>query len=717
MDISILKALGIVDCAVLLRENKSQFRLLDGAQAWLIKLLPTAQKEKTILIEDASLFLSDFLLDAEEFWNENHEGQVKSGIWTEQYGDEVIYLEAFAAVHEEDSYLIIKNAEQIYHERKQTLQIARELAISNDEVIERHDYLSERLRAILLDNAQSESRLPLHEAIRYANIGVIITDEKLFVQEVNPAAFDIFDLAQSKDQDSIFNIVVDLIERQYPEKSIFSSNKHWTGEVYWHTPPIASRWLKLNINPVLGDTGQVKFWIVSFNDQTRIKHLLQTNEELALHDPLTGLPNRQYFWQTLQSCTTNQEPFYLLSVDIVNFKNTNELHGYLEGDNLLKQVAIRLRNELNEGDFITRMGADEFMVIRKRNDSLLSTQNTSFEEDTYALAKRLNEQCNLSFTTSKSTYSELAIKIGVTEYPKDASNAEELLVAADLALSFAKANQADVNNPIQFYSNDIKKAANRRHLLEKALRLAIDRNELELYLQPIYEIKTDKIIKAEALLRWNFNDEIIMPDEFIPIAESSELINIIGRWVICRACEIVKQLQSINVEIPISINFSPKQIHDTGLIGFIGANIEMMNVDTRLLELEVTEGVLINNYGKVSAFLHDLKRKGLSISVDDFGTGYCSLAYLKHLPIDTLKIDRSFIKDVTDIDNENDKAIVNAIISLAENLNLGIVAEGIETDAQQDFLLTHKCNFGQGYLLSRPLPVNEFERLLSTKKH
>lgn len=712
MDLSILQTLGIVDCAVLLRVNKSQFRLLDAAGSWIYKLIPNASVGQTTLIDEESLFLNDFLLDAEQFWATHYQGQVKSGIWTEQNGKEVLYLEAYAAVQENRAYLILKNAEQLYHERKHTLQIARELTISNDEVMERHDYLSERLRSILIDHAQINSRLPLHEAIRYANIGVVITDHKMFVQEINPAAFDIFDLPANKNHDNLLQTIIDLIDRQYPEKSIFKGSKHWSGELFWHTPPISSKWLKININPVLSTAGQISHWIISFSDQTRIKHLLQTNEELALHDPLTGLPNRQYFWQTLQSCVTNEEPFYLLSIDIINFKNANELYGYLEGDNLLVQVAKRLSKNLAKDDFITRIGADEFMIIRKFNKANKKFDQSAFSDDTLNFANELTSACCEPYFTKDDRRCELPVKIGIAEYPSDAKKTEELLNCADLALSFAK---IEVNTNVQFYTEQLKEASKRRLLLENALKDAIENDELELYLQPIYDINSGKIIKAEALLRWCYKGVIVMPDEFIPIAEASDSINVIGRWVISRACEIIKRLESNNIKVPLCVNFSPKQIYDINLISFIRSNIEMMNIDTQMLELEVTEGVLINNYQKVSTFLHELKLQGVSISVDDFGTGYCSLAYLKHLPIDSLKIDRSFIKDVATCDDDN--AIVTAIIALAQKLNLGIVAEGIETNEQQAFLLANNCNVGQGFLFSKPVNLDSFEKLFVGLPH
>jgi len=705
MDISVLTSLGIVDCAVFIRTRCNHFVLEGGGGNWLSILLPNANTKIAFDITQNSLFLDDFLIDAESFWlTQQNSKQVKSGIWTEESNNKCLYLEAFASKFENNCYLIIKNAEQSFFERRETLQVARELSISNDSMVERHDYLNDRLRALLIDNANNDNRLPLHEAIQYANIGIVITDEKLIVQDINPSAFEIFDQGDHKNHNRILIELRNLIERQYPEKTIFSGVKAWHGEVYWHAPPLASKWLKVSVHPILNSMGNLAYWIISFSDQTRIKHLLQTNEELALHDPLTGLPNRQYFWQVLQQRISNKSPFFLINIDIVNFKNINEVYGYLAGDELLKQIAARIAGELHEHDFMTRIGADEFMIIRYCNDSQLKFNETSFEEDSIALSNSISMLCEQALYTNDQRRCELSVKMGLAQFPSDAIKSEELLNYADLALTVAKTKSS---NGIELFNDKIKQASSRRLMLEDALRHAIENNELELYLQPIFDMNTQQLIKAEALLRWNHNNEMIMPGEFIPIAESSDMINVLGRWVIARACEIIKHLDARDIQIPLSINFSPKQIYDTNLIGFIRANIDTMDIRANLIDLEVTEGVLIKSYDRVSAFLHELKHLGVTISVDDFGTGYSSLAYLKHLPIDTLKIDRSFIVDLA-IDDDDSTAIVSAIIALAQKLKLKVIAEGIETLEQENALMSQNCAGAQGFLYSAALPLDQF---------
>ncbi|MFW8590848.1 EAL domain-containing protein [Glaciecola sp. 2405UD65-10] len=704
MNASILSTLGIVDCAVLLRDETGSFELKEGGSDWLSALIPNAKNQHNFELGDTSLFLADFLIDANQLWQSSDQNDnLGSGIWTEELPQLTLYLEAFACKIDGEHFLIIKNAEQFYFERRETLQIARELSISNDNMVERHDYLNERLHSLLVDNANNESRLPLHEAIRSASIGVIITDHHLHVQDINPVTYKIFNQPEHQSHHQILSDLKDNIERQYPEKDIFTANIPWQGELFFHTPHNSSKWIKVNVNPVVAPNGKISNWIISLSDQTRLKHLLQTNETLALHDPLTGLPNRQYFWQSLQTSINDESPFFLINIDIVNFKNINEVYGYLAGDELLKQVSKRISSELHESDFITRFGADEFMIVRYENPSDLVSKGRSFEEDTLAIAESLRTACEQTLYTSDFRRCELSVKIGLAQYPQDSSRAEELLNFADLALSQAKLKSS---SGIELFNDEIKKASKRRVLLGEAIRLAIDNNELEIYLQPIFDMKSGKVVKAEALLRWKLGNDLVMPDEFIPVAENSDMINVLGRWVIARTCELLKQLAEQDIHIPISVNFSPKQIYDVNLVGFIKTNLETMGIDPQLLDLEITEGVLIKNHDKVSAFLRELKQIGLSISVDDFGTGYCSLAYLKNLPIDTLKIDRSFIIDIAT--DEGDHAIVEAIIALAQKLKLNVIAEGIETSEQQNMLLSDQCQNAQGFLYSKALPIKDF---------
>jgi EAL domain-containing protein (putative c-di-GMP-specific phosphodiesterase class I) len=282
---------------------------------------------------------------------------------------------------------------------------------------------------------------------------------------------------------------------------------------------------------------------------------------------------------------------------------------------------------------------------------------------------------------------------------------------ADLALHHAKQRGAD---PVQFYSLDLKIASERRLKLEEALRHAIERNQFELHIQPIFDLCSNKIVKAEALLRWHISDEeTISPEEFIPIAEESGQIVSIGRWVISEVCRVLARLTKESLSIPLSLNLSPRQISDRHLFDFINNAVIKNRVSPDLLELEITEGVLVDNHEKVRKLLQELREMGVRVAIDDFGTGYSSLSYLKYLPIDCLKIDQSFVFDLAT--NPDDQAIVLAVIAMAKSLKLKVIAEGIETELQKRFLEEHECLTGQGFYLSSPLPIHDLIGLVNSQ--
>ncbi|MFC3122303.1 putative bifunctional diguanylate cyclase/phosphodiesterase [Agaribacter flavus] len=698
---SLIHTLGLIDCIVLKRLDDDIFCLLEGSTDWIDSLFHNIHNYSEFSVDNQSVFLDDFIIDANAFWEHCEGGQIRSGIWTESTENGELHLEAIAAKIDEQPLLVLTNVADYYSQQRETLQIARELLISNDEVVERHDYLSERVRSILIQSSDSGIGLPLIHAIKHADIGVIITDDRLEPIELNPMVWQIFDSTKDKNPHKILGILKSLFERQHHDiQDVFSQLREWSGELYWHGPPSPHKWLKVNLNPVFSDAGKVSYWIFTISDITRLKYLLQTNEELTLHDTLTGLPNRQYFWQELQKQVNERQAVSLLSIDIVSFRSINELYGYLEGDDLLNQVVKRISSLLSKNDFMTRVGADEFMILRKH------AKNQTAQETEHAILRLSDEICAMakqSLFTKSNRKCVLPVKIGISHFPLNAINAEELISCAELALNKAKES---ISKDVIIYSEKLRTDSQRRLFLENELKSAIEKQQLEVHLQAICDLNDQQVIKAEALLRWRLDDELISPVEFIPIAERSDLINIIGRWVFAEVCSIQAEFSKQGIQLPISINFSPKQIYDLHLINFFRQQIEKYEIQPTLLELEVTEGVLINNYNKVKMFLQEIRDIGIRISVDDFGTGYCSLSYLKHLPIDTLKIDRSFIEGINE--NEDDKAIVSAIIAMAKSLNLTVIAEGVETKEQQSCLTEQKCHIAQGFMYGKPKAIKQF---------
>lgn len=697
MQHSLIQALGIIDCCILKRLSLDKFEVLHCNKAWFYQLLPEAQQRNPFIFTKNSAYLDDFLIDAEEFWRMGNAGQIHSGIWSEQTANTLLRLEAIAAIAEGEKFLVITNLQQEYDRQQQTLQVARELLISNDKVMAQHDYVHERLDSLLKAN-QNQSLLiaPIQKAIESASSGVVIADAKLQLVSHNPAAMALFDIDNNEAEQDPVSILLQLFENQFPEYDrVFAMASRWTGELFWHKPPNTSKWLQMAVYPVLDDYQSVKHWLFIVTDITRLKYLLQKNEKLTLYDGITNIPNRQFFWQKLEQQIAASKPLFVLYLDIKHFKRINEVHGHAAGDHVLIQLTDRLKPLLGSADLLARVGGDEFAVI---------CHNTEDNSKCRSLAERLVEAVERPFYTETEQKCHVGLSVGVAHFPSDASNAEDLMKFADLAVYSAKKHS---KSNIQFYSLKLKEASRKRLALENALREAIDNKQFELYLQPMLDLQSGKIVKAEALLRWCLpNGDIISPDDFIPAAEQSGLIVPIGKWVISRACEMLAVLHNRQQSIKLSINLSPRQITDRQLFSFIHDALTNNKVDPQKLELELTEGVLVDDYQRVQFLLNEVRNLGISVSIDDFGTGYSSLSYLKKLPIDYLKIDRSFVKDLAT--DENDKAIVLAVIAMAHSLKLGVIAEGVETQQQNDFLKMNHCDSAQGFLFSKPVKFEQF---------
>jgi diguanylate cyclase (GGDEF)-like protein/PAS domain S-box-containing protein len=698
---SLINALSINDCTILKRLAPSEFQVLHCSHPWFYTFFPQAKNRKSFVISDDSIYLDDFLLDAEEFWARNQQGRVKSGIWTEQSKSQLARLEAIAARVNDDNFLVINSLEEEYQRRQQTMQVARELLLSNDKIQNQHEYLLERLDELLHQNSSlQELQEPIRQVIEKAEIGVIIMDANLYPIQQNPAVYKLFGQEREKLLSQPVEIVLALFEKQFPEfERIFKTASHWHGELYWFDNAHQGKWLQLAVHPIKDENMQVKNWIFILSDVTRIKYLSQTNEKLALYDVLTNLPNRQSFWQHLEQSIRRKIQLSVLYLDIKNFKQINELHGHLAGDRLLLEVVERIKLLLGPEDTFARVGGDEFAI---------TVSGIVDKQQCTVLANRILDTIQLPIYTATGAKCQIEMSIGIAMYPVDADNAEELMRFADLAVYVAKRSK---HSDIKFYSAELKQASQLRLSLEAALREAIENNEFELYLQPMTDLASGLITKAEALIRWNRPDYgVVMPDEFIQVAEQTGLIVPIGKMVIKRACELIKILEDKQRPIKIAVNLSPRQAHDRQLFEFIRKTVVQTDITPSLLELELTEGVLIDNYDKICTLLTSIRELGVSVAIDDFGTGYSSLAYLQRLPIDHLKIDRSFIQDLES--NDNDKAIIMAIIAMAHQLKLGVIAEGVENEEQRNFLQLNHCNSAQGYLFSKPLPFNSFCKLI-----
>ncbi|MFC4401556.1 EAL and GGDEF domain-containing protein [Gracilibacillus xinjiangensis] len=436
-------------------------------------------------------------------------------------------------------------------------------------------------------------------------------------------------------------------------------------------------------------------------DITENKQLEEKLNYMAYHDYLTQLPNQHYFHyrlkEMLQTAEQNNSQFSVFFIDLDRFKIINDSLGHDYGDILLKNVANRLKKHIPSNASLFRYGGDEFIILLE--DSTLE-KATNFAK---AIVYQLTQPYELDGMDIVATPS-----IGISMYPADGKDRKTLIKKADNAMYHVKRTG---KSNYQFYSDSTHSKIIGNIELESLLRKAIDRNEFSLFYQPQIETKSNNIYGAEALIRWH-NQELglISPGEFIPIAEETGLIVPIGEWVIKEACHQNKRWQDIGFpKFPVSVNLSIRQFFQTDLTEVIGSIIQESGLDPQFLELEITESMAMDTEVS-SIILKDLKKLGVKIAMDDFGTGYSSLSNIKKFPIDHLKIDQSFVKDLSI--NIDDRDIVATIIMLAHNLKIKTIAEGVETSDHVQFLKRYNCNVLQGYHFSRPLPALEFEKWL-----
>lgn len=425
----------------------------------------------------------------------------------------------------------------------------------------------------------------------------------------------------------------------------------------------------------------------------------------ANHDAITDLPNRILFedrlTQALVHAQRHHQNVAMLFLSLDRFKKVHDTLGHAVGCRLLRDVAERLTGYLHQGSTIARFEGDEF--------ALLLTQVDGTEiEDVVETIYRINESFKLPFALDDNEVF-ITSSIGISLYPDDGVDAATLLKNAGAALYRAKEQGG---NNYHFYTADMNAKALKRLALESSLRRAVERNEFEVYYQPQISIATGEVVGMEALVRWQHPDlGLVSPNEFIPLAEDTGLIVPIGEWVLRTACSQNKAWQDEGcVMLPLSVNLSARQFQQQDLSDLVGRILIETKLDPHFLELELTESSIMKNAESAVVMLDKLKTMGVKISIDDFGTGYSSLGYLKRLPIDILKIDSSFIRDVTI--NPNDATLVEAIVTLAHNLRLKVIAEGVETEEQLKFLHELGCDAWQGYLFSRPVPAVAFKELL-----
>lgn len=504
--------------------------------------------------------------------------------------------------------------------------------------------------------------------------GILMTDADGIIQSSN---FAYSELSGFENDEVTGKRIASLLEGTYTENEISEGEVYVKRKNKKDTP----RWLY--VNPVTDDAGNI----------TSVIYLIR-NFHVCGFDPLTNLPNRflltRHLNKAIRRAQKNSTMIAILYVDLDRFKFVNDTLGHDYGDFLLKAATERIKGALGSKNFIVRMGGDEFVCV---------LEGLSDEKEASMLAKAVVDSFSQSFML-KETEVFVTASVGISLFPYDGDEAEILVTNADSAMYLAKRNGKNQYKRVQAHESA---GAFEKLLLENSLRKALKEDELTLYFQPQIHLKTNEMLSMEALIRWNHSElGLISPGEFIPIAEETGLIVPIGDWVLETACLKIVEWQNAGLPpVRVAVNLSAAQLLQTDFVAKIDHILKKTNVDPFFLELEITENIVMQDVHKTVTILHKLKERGVHLSIDDFGTGYSSLNYLRELPVDTVKIDRSFIKDIDK--DKSSASLTKAIIALAHDLGLRVVAEGVETRQQLALIKQQSCDVVQGFYFSRPL--------------
>lgn len=424
---------------------------------------------------------------------------------------------------------------------------------------------------------------------------------------------------------------------------------------------------------------------------------------LATHDVLTGLPNRNLLNDRIDHAILhakrNKEYAGVMLVDLDKFKFVNDNMGHDAGDGLLKEVASRMKSILRASDTVSRLGGDEFVIV---------LEGVAHPEDCAVVGQKLMETIAKPMTVGESVM-EIGASVGIAVYPLDGEDAASLMKNADIAMYQVK---SEGRGKFQFYEREMGERASKHLSIITGLQEALKNDRFILHYQPVFDLKSRQLVAAEALLRWGDPGRgLIPPNEFIPVAEESGLIGAMGTWVIEEACRRNSQWQKDGMQVvPVSVNLSAYQLRSAEIVDVVRKALTHYALSPRLISFELTESMVMDNPERVIGILKEIKGLGVMIAIDDFGTGYSSLSYLQQFPIDVIKIDRSFVKHVSG--DPKDAVIANAVINLAHGLGCKVLAEGVETAVQSDYLQSQGCDLGQGFFYGRPVPAKEFEQVL-----
>ena len=531
--------------------------------------------------------------------------------------------------------------------------------------------------------------------------GIVFASLNNEVFDVNPAFTYITGHEKKQIVGQKVNFFDSDISNEATQKDIvekLNSGSSWTGESSCLTNKGQTVPVWMTITDVTNERGKVICRVYIIQDLSKQKAAERQLKRLAFVDTLTKLPNRRSFDEQIirevRSANRKNTSFGLFYIDLDEFKYVNDTLGHSAGDMLLVQISKRFKHRIRDTDYLYRLGGDEFAVIAASSNQ--GDELALLADDLISLAQQPIPIKDKTF--------QIGASIGICVYPKDGKNAAELLKKADGAMYQARSHS---RGTYAFFSSDMDQKVQKRHELRDKLNSAIQRNEFMLYYQPKIHLHSGDFVGAEALLRWSDAGKFIPPDEFIPVAEDTSLIFPIGYWVASTACDnTLEWSKQIPPPFEISINLSAKQLIEPGTLSLLEYEVENRQLNPANIDLEITESSIIEFFDDSVKVLKALKRLGFSISLDDFGTGYSSMSYLAKLPIDAIKVDKSFVFDIGK--SSHSETIVQTILTLAKSLNMKTIAEGIETHEQLVFMRENGCDIGQGYYFSQPLPEEEF---------
>ncbi|MTW22157.1 EAL domain-containing protein [Allochromatium palmeri] len=574
-----------------------------------------------------------------------------------------------------------------------------------DEVLARvatHLRLNALQQALRAQNARLQEAAALFEV---SGEGIILTDAQGVIRRVNPA----FTRITGYTPEEAIGQTPRLLKSGHHPPEFYShfwytlqNLGYWEGEVWnrYKDGSIHPQWDM--ITAIRNDQGEVTGYVAQFSNVAR-RHLTEREiRQRGNYDALTGLVNRSLLLERLDLAFKGhrhqKRQLSLLCIGLDRFKQVNETLGYNTGDLLLQQIAARLTSEIRDVDTAARIGGDEFVIVLVDQVEATATER---------LAWRLLERLTQPFELPAGNL-DIGVSLGLAVFPDDGDEVEVVLRNANIAMSRAKEQGG---RQICFFTDAMGRELIERHRLERDLKLALARCELSLHYQPIVNLKSGQPLGFECLLRWQPAEQgFISPATFIPIAESSGLIRSLGAWVIEMACRQLAHWQKRGWSLYASVNVSTRQIPDGVAPDWLLQVTQNLGLAPECLVLEVTESVFATDLESVSNWLREVRALGFRVYLDDFGTGYSSLSYLKNFPLDAVKVDQVFVRDM--VEQERDLALIRAILALCQELDLQVVAEGIETEVQRQRLSNLGCTYGQGYLFSRPLPVSAFEDFL-----